>query len=120
MPINYPASPTLNEVYTYGGRVWKWNGKAWESVSSNYGPTPTFTVGTVESGVNPSATITGTAPDLTLNMVIPDPYNIAVENGFVGTEAEWVDATLNLVNGVRITVAENAPSSPETNDLWFW
>jgi hypothetical protein len=120
MAINFPTSPALNDTYSFGGRVWKWNGVAWESVSSNYGPTPTFTVGTVESGVDPEVTITGVAPDLTLNMVIPDPYEIAVDNGFVGTEAEWLDATFNLVNGVRITVSETAPADPETDDLWFW
>jgi microcystin-dependent protein len=38
MAVDFPSSPTLNELYTYAGRVWKWNGKAWESVSSAYGP----------------------------------------------------------------------------------
>lgn len=38
MAVDFPSSPTLNDLYTYAGRVWKWNGKAWESVSSAYGP----------------------------------------------------------------------------------
>ena len=34
MAIDFPASPTLNVTYTFGGRTWKWNGTAWESTSS--------------------------------------------------------------------------------------
>jgi hypothetical protein len=43
-----------------------------------------------------------------------------VANGFVGTEEEWLDAQLNLVNGVRITVSQTEPSNPDLGDLWFW
>lgn len=120
MPINFPTDPQLNEYYIYAGRKWKWNGVAWDSVSSSYGPTPDFTVGTVVNGAEPEVTITGTAPDLVLNMVVPHPYNVALSEGFVGTKEEWHDAQLNLVNGVRITVNETAPLNPEPGDLWFW
>jgi hypothetical protein len=44
MPVNFPSSPALNDTYTYAGRVWKWNGKAWESVSSAYGPSGVVSV----------------------------------------------------------------------------
>lgn len=30
MPINFPDSPVLNDTYTYGNRVWKWNGTYWQ------------------------------------------------------------------------------------------
>lgn len=30
MAINFPTSPTLNELYTSGGRTWMWNGYAWD------------------------------------------------------------------------------------------
>lgn len=29
MAINFPLSPTLNQLYTYSGKTWKWNGFAW-------------------------------------------------------------------------------------------
>jgi hypothetical protein len=95
MPINFPNAPTLNETYFYGGRVWKWNGVAWESVSSSFGPTG-------PQGLS--------------------AYEVAVDNGFGGTEAEWVAASINTIEGndIRVTVAETAPTGPETNDLWFW
>jgi hypothetical protein len=28
--IDFPSSPTLNQQYSYGGRVWKYNGTGWE------------------------------------------------------------------------------------------
>src|SRR5215471_20984321 len=29
MPLDFPASPALNQIYTFGGISWKWNGTAW-------------------------------------------------------------------------------------------
>ena len=37
MPINFPNSPTLNDVYRYGNRTWTWNGNFWQA-------TATFTI----------------------------------------------------------------------------
>ncbi len=62
-------------------------------------------------------------------------YDIAVENGFVGTESEWV-ASLEGATGPqgatgptgatgatgapgKYTVSETAPSSPAVGDGWF-
>lgn len=39
MAIDFPSTPALNDEYTYGGRTWKYNGTAWESVTAAYGPT---------------------------------------------------------------------------------
>ena len=29
MAINFPNSPSLNDIYTLGTRQWKWNGNGW-------------------------------------------------------------------------------------------
>lgn len=29
MPLNFPATPQFDDVYTYGERSWKYNGRAW-------------------------------------------------------------------------------------------
>ena len=34
MPLDFPTSPALNEIYTYGGRSWQWNGTAWDIYST--------------------------------------------------------------------------------------
>lgn len=28
--MNFPSNPTLNQLYTFGSKTWKWNGVAWE------------------------------------------------------------------------------------------
>ncbi len=40
MPLDFPTSPALNEIYTFSGRSWKWNGTAWDVYSTGVvGPT---------------------------------------------------------------------------------
>jgi hypothetical protein len=34
MPLDFPPSPSLNEIYTFGGRSWIWNGIAWDVYST--------------------------------------------------------------------------------------
>ena len=29
MPIDFPASPTTNQEYTYNALRWRWNGSSW-------------------------------------------------------------------------------------------
>ena len=29
MPLNFPTSPSLNDIYTSGSSSWRWNGTAW-------------------------------------------------------------------------------------------
>lgn len=35
MPINFPTSPALNEIYSFGEKSWKFNGNAWITVTGN-------------------------------------------------------------------------------------
>jgi hypothetical protein len=37
MPLDFPLSPALNQVYSLGGKSWKWNGDAWETYNDNLG-----------------------------------------------------------------------------------
>lgn len=34
MPLDFPTSPAVNEIYTFGGRSWQWNGTAWDVYST--------------------------------------------------------------------------------------
>jgi len=38
MAINFPPIPAINEIYTYNGRSWQWNGTVWNIVD-NTSPT---------------------------------------------------------------------------------
>jgi hypothetical protein len=51
--IDFPNSPTLNQVFSSGGKSWRWDGTAWVMV-----------VSLVEVNVEPSTTnIDGGEPD---------------------------------------------------------
>jgi len=34
MAINFPSSPMVNDVYTFNGYSWKWNGSYWAANTS--------------------------------------------------------------------------------------
>ena len=53
--VNFPTDPTTNEVYTFGGRSWQWNGRAWQSVSTFTG----YTGSVGYTGSAAAATATG-------------------------------------------------------------
>lgn len=32
MAIDFPNSPNLNDIYSYGGNNWQWDGESWVSL----------------------------------------------------------------------------------------
>lgn len=40
MAIDFPASPTVNQVFTSGGQSWTWDGTKWNSLSSGFVDAP--------------------------------------------------------------------------------
>jgi hypothetical protein len=91
MPLDFPPSPSLNEIYTFGGRSWKWNGTAWDSynpaagdvVSSLNGTTGSITLA---AGSNVGITTSGTTITIssTSSGGISGPYVISF-NGLTGS-----------------------------------
>lgn len=48
-------------------------------------------------------------------------YQVALANGFVGSEAEWLDSLKLQFSGLtKITVGPVAPSNPNEGDLWIY
>jgi len=59
MAINFPASPSLNQTYTYEGRTWKWNGVGWQIYVAN--PSPEVGLNSVSATVSVAAGATATS-----------------------------------------------------------
>lgn len=38
MPIDFPSSPSVGQVYTFGSRTWTWTGYGWQATSTTQGP----------------------------------------------------------------------------------
>ena len=45
MAINFPDSPSLNEVHTVNGVDWKWDGTTWKGVGGTLPVAATATLG---------------------------------------------------------------------------
>jgi len=62
MPLDFPGSPSVNDVYSEGGRSWTWNGTSWV-LNTYVGVVPPGSVGTTELAANAvtSAKIANTA-----------------------------------------------------------
>ena len=88
MPINFPNSPSLNQVYTFNGRSWEWTGVAWKSVTAAYGPTGP-TGGTGSQGVTGSTGPIPTSDD--------DQLIIAIQ--VFGQEYKMATFTKTLLSG---------------------
>jgi hypothetical protein len=56
MAINFPSSPTLNQVYTNSDRTWTWNGRYWKATSTTVGYTGSAGGSAVYSRTNMIAT----------------------------------------------------------------
>jgi len=107
MALDFPASPTVGDIYSYNEYSWQWNGIYWESYSTNYflpisggtvtGST-TFTAGLLSSTI--SATTYDNLPS----------FNFAQINGVTQFSAE----TNNYINfsGINLTI-----TSASTNTL---
>lgn len=67
MPLNFPDSPSLNEVYTSGSNSWRWDGTVWNALSSSIvgpaGPTgPVGTTGADSTVAGPTGSTGSTGP----------------------------------------------------------
>lgn len=46
MALNFPSSPSVNQIYTVGDQSWKWTGTAWIALSDAQESVPVF-IGTL-------------------------------------------------------------------------
>lgn len=35
MPYNFPSAPAVDQIYTFSGRSWKWNGEGWQLLTNS-------------------------------------------------------------------------------------
>lgn len=71
--IDFPNSPTVNDVFTVGDRSWKWSGTAWTSNNVTISATSpiTYTAGNVAfAGINLDALTDVTVSSPTSGQVV--------------------------------------------------
>lgn len=79
MPLDFPSNPAVNDVYTFSGYSWKWDGYGWQALNS--------TTVTVEGPIGPSGIVTALDPlaynSLTKNISL----KIKAGGGILGSTA---------------------------------
>ena len=70
MPLNFPTSPTTNEIYTYSGNSWIWNSYAWDSVVGGTEPVGNYVISF--NGLTGAVTGVGTFDGITGSIVKVD------------------------------------------------
>lgn len=86
--LDFPASPTLNQVYTANGSSWMWNGLSWVSV-------------------NPSSGASGSGPD-----------RIFWENDQVITQSYTITANKNAITAGNVTINSGVIVTVPSGGRW--
>ena len=123
MPINFPASPSVNDTYAYGTRTWQWDGLAWKQISLQFGPQgpigPTGPTGpsaqtlgvTNFSGTTYSITSSDVNKILYMSNTASGLITVSAGAMTVGQQAQVVRAgtgTLAIIAGVGVTIVSSA------------
>lgn len=95
MPVDFPASPATNQVYSYNNKSWTWNGTAWLSTQPSTSIGNTFSSGrlTLSSGVPV------TTSDVSSTNIYYTPYNgnmISLYDGSNWATYPFTERTLAL------------------------
>jgi hypothetical protein len=56
MAINFPISPSPNQIYSYNGLSWQWNGSYWQSFPPSSGATGVVRTITASTGLSANTT----------------------------------------------------------------
>ena len=56
MAINFPTSPSPNQIYSYNGLSWQWNGSYWQSFPPSSGATGVVRTLTASTGLSANTT----------------------------------------------------------------
>lgn len=128
--IDFPASPTVNQEFTSGGRTWIWNGAAWDSKGTVQAPGPANelsvgTVTTVANGTPAEVTITGESPAQTLSFTIPagpqgpagNLTNLAATSPILYNSGT---STLSFAGIALDDVTDVSAAAPNVGDVLYW
>lgn len=108
MAIDFPNSPTLNDIYTVGDSSWEYDGEKWLSLGVT---APTVTAGTTttgNAGTSASVINSGTTSAVVLDFTIPRG-----NTGAAGADGSW--ATVQSIRSV--TGATDTPTLSDNGKL---
>jgi len=128
MAINFPSTPSLNDIHSHNGVSYQWDGSTWKAVGNTsiytlptasstvlggikVGTRLTINAGVLEADVQ-GGTYADADVDTHLNQSNPTSGHVLSWNG---SDYAWVAAD----TGASVTVSDNAPAGPSAGDLWW-
>lgn len=107
--IDFPSSPSLNDIYSFGDKTWKWNGYAWQAEPYG-GPTgPTGPTGPSVTGPTGAASnITGP----TGSQGIQGPTGATGATGSTGPTGPSITGPTGAASTVAGPTGSTGPTGP--------
>jgi hypothetical protein len=102
MAIDFPASPTLNQEYTFENRTWRWNNSGWEIKSTS------------SQSILTDPTITGTVIEDVFTITDAAAFEVDPGNGsiqLITLGASRTPKATNFLPGESITLMVNDGSA---------
>lgn len=128
MPINFPTSPASQEIYSFGGYSWQWDGTSWVSIGQTTVemtksltlPSPTNTDNVAVFYTSKSLTITkivsivkGTSPSATFSI------RYGSDRSASGTEVVTGGITCTSTTTGVSTTSFNSATIAAGNFVWL-
>lgn len=111
MPLNFPSSPAVNQVYTDGQKSWRFTGSAWNLITSgfDFSTAPSFT----NIAVAGQSTIAADTAADTLTLVGGSGITITTNSG---TDTVTINSTVSGIGSLTFigTTIDSADSSAIT------
>lgn len=95
MPISFPSSPSLNQIYTSGPKTWKWNGYAWDLQG-----------GVTSSVAPPVSPKTGDQWYKTDTGVLYEYISDGTTSNWIDISSSTVTSSTNLLSGITLSTGK--------------
>ena len=116
MALDFPNSPSVNQVYSSGGYSWEWDGSSWNSLGvtdiGNAGSTRDEFIGT---GTNTTFTLTTTAVNESSTLIFIDSVLQSNASYTVNANSKQIVFSESPANNSKIiayTIAAAGPQGP--------
>lgn len=135
MPIDFPNSPTIGDLYTVGNRTWEWDGTSWNLQTTFLNPIPktlvdakgdligasaSDTPARVAAGTNEHRLVADSAQSTGLKYVADTTNYAIVAKGdlLVGTAADTVTNLTASANGQLLVTDSTQASGLKWSQAW--
>lgn len=82
MPLDFPANPSVNDTYSFGGKTWRWNGSGWQ-LSTGGGAINDIPIGNVTPSTGAFTALSATG-NVTVGNILTNGYYYANGTPFAG------------------------------------